>query len=181
MAIEVWNTIFSAATFVVIAVTAVAATIQLRHLHASNQLSALITLLEDWQKPEMQAWVQFVRGGGLTDKLRDPEYLRNLPQTRGDRSLHPWLHICDYYEQVGSYMKYRLIDQASFLDVGCITVSSLYEAIRPCIERMREAGGNRALFENFEYLAVKASLWIKSHPNGAYPAGVPRYEEVKVR
>ena len=181
MTLELWNVVFSAATFVVIAITAIAATVQLRHLRASNQLTALVTLLEDWQKPEMQAWVEFVRGGELTQRLQDPGYLRNLSETRGDRALHPWLHICDYYEQLGSYVKYGLVDKPSFFDVACITVSSLYRALRPCIERLREVRDNRALFENFEYLAVEALLWIKAHPNGAYPAGVPHYDELKAQ
>ncbi|MBV9276881.1 MAG: hypothetical protein JOZ97_01450 [Candidatus Eremiobacteraeota bacterium] len=178
MTIEVWSVVLSAATFIVIAVTAVAATIQLRHLRASNQLTALVTLLEDWQKPEMQAWVQFVRGGALAEKLADPAYLRDLATTRSDRSLHPWLHICDYYEQLGSYLKYGLIDK-TFLDVSCVTVSTLYERLLPCIERLREIVGNNTLFENFEYLAVQARLWIRAHPNGVYPRGVPHYDEIK--
>ena len=181
MTIEIWNVIFSAATFIVIAVTAIAATIQLRHLRASNQLTALVTLLEDWQKPEMQSWVQFVRGDGLARRLQDPEYLGNLSETGRDRALHPWLHICDYYEQLGSYLKYGLVDKPSFFDVSSITVSALYKALLPCIERLREVTNNRSIFENFEYLAVQASLWIKAHPNGAYPAGVPHYDELKAQ
>jgi len=179
MTVEYWNVIFSAATFAVIAVTAVAATVQLRHLRASNQLTALVTLLEDWQKPEMQAWVRFVRGGELAKKLEDPNYLRDLSETRGDRDLHPWLHICDYYEQLGSYVKYGLVDKLSFFDVSCATVNALYAALRPCIERMREVANNRTIFENFEYLAVQALLWIRAHPNGAYPTGVPRYDDIR--
>jgi len=176
---EYWNVIFSAATLVVIAVTAIAATVQLRHLRASNQLTALVTLLEDWQKPEMQAWVRFVRGGELAKQLEDPAYLRDLRNTRGDRNLHPWLHICDYYEQLGSYVKYGLVDKPSFFDVSCVTVSSLYATLRPCIERVREVANNHAIFENFEYLAVQAVLWIRSHPDGAYPKGVPRYNDLE--
>jgi len=179
MTVELWNVVFSAATFVVIAVTAIAATVQLRHLRASNQLTALVTLLEDWQKPEMQSWVSFVRGGELAERLKDPDYLRSLEGIRRDRTIHPWLHVCDYYEQLGSYVKYGLVDKPSFFDVSCVTVRALYEEIWPCIARIREVANNDSIFENFEYLAVEAVLWLKSHPRGAYPKGVPRYAQLK--
>jgi len=179
MTLELWNTLFSAATFVVIAITAIAATIQLRHLRASNQLSAFVTMLEDWQKPDMQSWVQYVRGGELAEKLKDPAYVDSLPATRADRVLHPWLHICDYFEQLGSYVKYDLIDKSSYLDVSSTIVRSLYERIEPCIEKLREAAENVAIYENFEYLAVQSVLWIKSHPSGAYPVRVPRFKDLK--
>jgi len=176
--IEQWNVLFSAATFVVIAITAIAATIQLRHLRASNQLSALVTILEDWQNPEMQRWVEYVRGGALAEKLKDPAYLQSLPATRADRNLHPWRHVCDYFEQLGSYVKYDLIDKASYLDVSCTIVRHLYETIEPCIQTLREWSGSDAIYENFEYLAVQSVLWMRSHPN-SYPAGLPRFNELK--
>lgn len=179
MTIELWNTLFSAATFVVIAVTAIAATIQLRHLRASNQLNALVTTLEDWQKPEMQAWAQYVRGGELSEKLKDPAYLDSLAGTINDRSLHPWRHIGDYFEQLGVYVKYGLVDKRSYLDVSSRIVLTLYEQMEPCIVKVREVAGSDAIYENFEYLAVLSVLWTKSHPNGAYPHGVPRFQDLK--
>lgn len=177
MTLEALNTVFSGLTFVVIAVTAAAASVQLRHLRASNQLTALITILEDWQKPELQRWVRFVRNE-LPQRVRDPAYLDSIGTHSADRDLHPWLHVCDYYEQIGSYLRYGLMDKTSFLSVGCTTVSSLYAIVEPCVERMRAARGSNSLFENFEYVAVLGKRWEREHPDGTWPRGLQRFKDL---
>jgi hypothetical protein len=174
--LEALNTAFAGLTFAVIAVTAIAATIQLRHLRSSNQISALIRVLEDWRQPEFQQWIQFVRRD-LPVKVRDPQFMAGLNEVRPDRTVHPELHVCDYFEQLGSYFKYGMLDPTSFLDVACFTVSEAYRNCKPCIEKMREIRG-QSLYENFEYLAVKGALWIKHHPNGAYPRAFPRFSDI---
>lgn len=179
MPLETLNTIFSGLTFAVIAATAITAVVQLRHLRASNQISALIRLLEDWKQPEFQQWTQFVRRE-LPARVRDPEFMAGLLELRPDRSVHPELHICDYYEQLGSYFKYSMLDLASFLDVASYTVSDLYRNARPCIDKMRELRGP-SLYENFEYLAVQCLIWTKRHPQGAYPRGLPRFADIDVK
>jgi hypothetical protein len=177
MPLEALNTAFAGLTVAVIAVTAIAATIQLRHLRSSNQISALIRVLEDWKQPEFQEWIQFVRRD-LPAKLQDPQFMEGLNEVRPDRSVHRELHVCDYFEQLGSYFKYGMLDLASFLDVACFTVSDAYRNTAPVIEKMREQRGP-SLYENFEYLAVQGALWIKRHPNGTYPRGVPHFNDIK--
>jgi hypothetical protein len=178
MTLEMWNTVFAGATFLVIAATAVAALIQLRHLRASNQISALVTILQDWQKPEMQGWLKFVHEE-LPVRLQDPAYLQSITAGPLDRKVHVWSHIGDYYEQLGSFIKYGLVDRQSYLDVSSYTVSGLYELLRPCIERMRAVRNNHALFENFEYLAVLGLQFSRAHPRGVYPPGLPRFNDLE--
>ena len=176
MTLEAVNTLFSALTFMVIAVTAIAATVQLRHLRSSNQLAALVHLLEDWQKPELQRWVSFVRIE-LPEKLRDPAYLASIVPHRSDRTMHPWLHLCDYFEQMGSYFKYGLVDADAFLDTSGGQVLRLYTSLKPCIAALRAESGP-SMYENFEYLAVQAILWNRRFPEGRYPTNVPRFDEI---
>lgn len=176
MTMEFWGTVFSGLTFVVIAVTAVAAMIQLRHLRAGNQLAALITILEDWQKSDMQQDLQFVRRE-LPNKLKDPAFLAGIDSTP-DRTVHRWLNVCDYFEQLGSYVRYGLMDKESFLSVGCYTYSSSYVLMQPCIERYRIVRDNPGIYENFEYIAVLGKQWILEHPKGDWPRGVPHFSEL---
>ena len=176
MPIEVINTAFAGLTFAVIAATAITAVVQLRHLRASNQILALVTLLEDWKRPDMQAWVHFVRND-LPHKTQDPAFMEGLMVARPDRNIHPELHVCDYYEQVGTFFKYGLLDQQSFMDVGCVTIASLYRLAQPCIEKMRIDRG-ASLYENFEYLAVQGLLWSRGHPHGNYPKRLPRFSAI---
>ena len=178
MTVELLNTLLAAATFLVIAATAVAAVRQLRHLRASNQLNALVTILQDWQQPEMQGWVRFVREE-LPGKLEEPGYLDSITAHRMDAAVHRWTNICDYYEQLGSYIKYGLVDRRSYLDVSSYNVASFYRQLRPCIERLRAAKNNDAIYENFEYLAVLGEQFNRAHPNGVYPAGVPHFGDLE--
>jgi len=46
MILQVLDTVAALGTFIVIALTAIAALVQLRHLRSSNQLSAMLKLLE---------------------------------------------------------------------------------------------------------------------------------------
>ena len=42
---------------------------------------------------------------------------------------------------------------------------------------MRRTRGD-ALYENFEYLAVRGVLFDRAHPHGCYPRGTPRIAEL---
>ena len=172
---EVLNAIFSGLTLVVFVVTAIAAIVQLRHLRSNTSLQGLTMVLQDWQKPEMQAWIRYVRVE-LPEKLKDPKFCDEF-RRRLDRVHHPELHVCDYWEQCGTYIKYGMIDRVTFLDSSCTTIVRLWESIYPAIAIMRERGGP-SVYENFEYLAVLSKQWINSHPNGAYPANMPRWDEL---
>jgi hypothetical protein len=178
MTLEALNTAFAGGTFAVIGATAIAAIIQLRHLRASNQINAMLTILQDWQKPEMQAWLRFVRKE-LPERLKDPAYVDSIDTAAlENRTEHIWLNLCDYYEQLGAYVKYGLVDRRSLLDVGGSNFLVLYRNLRPLIERTRVIRGSSSVFENFEYLAVLALEWNTLHPRGAYPAGTPRFSEL---
>jgi len=54
--LEVLSTTAAIGTFVVIAATAIAAVVQLRHLHASNQLTGLLTVLARVENPTFNEW-----------------------------------------------------------------------------------------------------------------------------
>jgi len=74
MSLELWSTVFSGATFIVIAATAIAALIQLRHMRTGNQLNALLTLMQMWDTPDMQTHIQYSRTA-LQQKFKDPKFL----------------------------------------------------------------------------------------------------------
>lgn len=76
MSLELWTTIASVGTFLVITATAVAAVIQLYHIRSSNQIAILTEFREAIEKPEFSAALDFVRG--LDDKLKDPAFRTQL-------------------------------------------------------------------------------------------------------
>ena len=170
---ELLNTIFAGATLVVIAATAIAATVQLRHLRASNQLMALTTVLEQWRQRDLQECFRFVRFE-LPAKLQDPEYVASFTP---DRLAHPELQMCDYFEQLGSYVRYNLIDKRSLVDSMYGPIVSSYVCVRPLVRELRRTA-SPALYENFEYLATACLLHQKAYPGGSYPRAVPRFDDV---
>ena len=172
MTTETWSVIFAGGTFVVIAATAVAALIQLRHLRAGNQLTTLLTLMRMWDQPDMQEHIKYMRGP-LQQKLKDPTFVREFAQGQLSRAEHPELLVADFWEQVNAFMKYGLMDERSWLDIASVQITSAWAALEPAINSMRTRSG-MGTFENFEYAAVRAKLWLLRYPQGSYPKGTPR-------
>jgi len=177
MSPEIWSAIFAGATFVVIAATAIAALIQLRHLRASNQLNTLLTLMRMWQAPDLQEHMGYVRGE-LQGKFKDPEFMAAYAAGSLSRSEHRELLVGDFFEQVGSFMKLGLMDEESWLDVAGVQVYIMWQLLAPVIQAIRDVRGPTA-FDNFEYGAVRAKLWSEKHPQGTYPSATPRMEQLE--
>jgi hypothetical protein len=177
MSTENIGVILSAATLVVIAATAVAAIVQLRHLRASNQVNAFFSIMTQWNSPALQAaYADFIRT--IAAKLADPEYVKSLRSPGSlDRAGHPEFLIFDFWEQVGTFAKHGLIEEAILLDITSSQVSNAWRRGEPAISIVREHTGP-ATFENFEYMAMRAAMWQKRYPDGTYPRGLPRMHEL---
>src|ERR1700681_3855276 len=160
VSLELVNTVSSVATFVVIAVTAAAATVQLRHVGHNNQLESIIALRALRDSAALEEAFEFV-GNELARQMEDPEFQAALESSLPpDRRIHKELRMCDYFEQVGGYIKLGLISADVFFEFG-----------NP--ERYWRNRGP-STYENCEYLAVCAQDWDKRHPDGNYPRGMRR-------
>jgi hypothetical protein len=71
--------------------------------------------------------------------------------------------VCDWYEQLGSYIKYGLIDEEVMLDVSASSTNAAWAALEPVIRRMRRTR-SEALYENFEYYVARGVLFQRAHP-----------------
>ena len=172
MSPELISAIASVATFVVIAATAIAAIIQLRHLQSSNQLQAMLAINERWDTPEMSAADHYVMAE-LPTKVERAEYAASLLKSRRNRATHPEIFLCDIWEQIGTMVKYRLISRDPLLDIASGAISRQWDNLGPTIAILRQAEGP-SLYENFEYLAALSKEWQTAHPLGAYPSGAQR-------
>jgi hypothetical protein len=159
-------------TFFVIAVSAAAGVRQLQHIRASNQLAGIMRYTEWWESPHIQDAIKYIRDD-LPGRLRDPAYRSELLNPVVSRAGHPELVVCDWAEQAGSYVKYGLLDEAQFLDLGSAFVRTMWERLEPVVAMRRIAAGP-AMFENFEYLAARAQQFTAKRPNGNYPRNCPR-------
>jgi hypothetical protein len=107
MSLELANTLATLGTFVVIAATAIAALLQLRHARSSNQIAALNELRETTETPAFLEASHFVQGG-LSAKLQDPAFryqvaMRSVrtDETRADRKGEPGRKLLREHGHVG--------------------------------------------------------------------------------
>ena len=110
MSLELLSTLATVGTFIVIAVTALAAVVQLRHLRASNQLHGLLTVLARVEDANFNQWVDDARKA-VTEKLPDPTYREQVIDGTFERANNPWLNLANSYEWVGSLVRNRLIEE----------------------------------------------------------------------
>jgi len=174
MSQESLSTAAAIGTFIVITATAIAAVVQLGHLRAQNQLTGLLTVLARVEDPQFNAWVDAAREV-IRTHMSDPHFRRSVMNGTFDRNNNPWLNLGNSYDWVGSLVKHKLIPEEALLDVYSSRVIQAWSIVEDLIPLMRKRGGP-AIWENFEYLVVRARAWNVQNPHGAYPKGVPRLQ-----
>lgn len=179
MSLELVNTLATLGTFLVIAATAIAAIVQLRHARSSNHIATLNELRETSESPEFQAAAHFVQTQ-LSAKLQDAAFRYQIatPAARAPemRSLFAMTKLIgNYYEGMGIVVKMRLVDKEAILAFWADAITQNWDRLAPVAAITRRRVGD-SLWENFEYLTVLAQDWKAAHPKGAYPAGVRRIE-----
>lgn len=176
MNVETVNVVVSFATLVVVAAASVAAIVQLRHLRTSNQLSGQLEILNQWNIPTVQAALSELKR--IPAKMQDPAYVKMLDEPGSvDRASYPEFLAMDLWEQIGTYVKRGLIDEGILLDITSAQVVNAWNLVEPVVAVLRVKRGP-STFENFEYLAVRATLFTQRYPDGTYPAGVPRMSDL---
>lgn len=176
-----WVTaIATAGTFVVIAASAGAALVQLRHMRGSNQIVALMEIRETLESPDFERASNYLLRD-FTRRLQDPE-VRKMIATPGPApdELLPVRKVCTFMETFGTLVKNGIIDRNIACDLWGYVVLQNWEVVAPFVVNRRVAVNNPSIFENFEYLAAISKAWYDEHPAGSYPANVARmpYPEI---
>lgn len=173
MPLEVLNTIGSVGTFLVIAATAVAAIVQLRHMRAANQLDAVLSLERDFRGHDLQEAFRYVQRE-LPFKLRDQEYRAELAAIGFiDERTHLEVKACNWFNEMGTLVKNQLVTEDAFMDLFSRLVINYWERLEPAIAVMRRQRGD-VMYLDFEYLATRARAWLALHPHGTFPNGMQR-------
>jgi hypothetical protein len=180
MSLELVNTLATFGTFLVIAGTAIAAIVQLRHARTSNQIEALAELREGTEDPEMRSAERFVRHD-LPEKLKDPTFRYQLANQGAmtAETQSAWSEIrrvANFFENMGVLVKSGLADKSLVLDIFSGRLLTSWSRLAAVIALFRQSLGDNALWENFEYLAVLSQDWEAMYPNGTYPAGMRRID-----
>ncbi len=174
MSLAAWAAFAQVATFVVIAATAAASLVQLRHLRAANQVAAVRTLLEEYEGAELRDAFHFVRTE-LARRLEDPVFREELLTGRYDRFRHPEITICNFFDKWGSYYREGVIDRRAFMRMMAGVTVGFWKTLEPAITLIAaDSNDINTAFEHFEYITVEARSWLAVHPDGDYPRGKPR-------
>ncbi len=178
MSLELLNTLATFGTFFVIAGTAIAALVQLRHARGSNQIAALNELRSVLETREFSDAMSFL-DTRLSELVKNPAF-RYQWGNRDKRTE-------EFREQVE---RIRLVGNA-FEDLGALTAAGLldweltsmiyafqatraWEQLRPLTAITRRNAPQ--IWVYFEYAAMLSKKWIDGHPEGGYPRGAERLE-----
>jgi len=172
MSQETLSTAAAIGTFIVIAATAIAAVVQLRHLRASNQLQGLLNVLARAEDTKFNEWIDWARRI-LAENMPDLSYRRRIEDGTFDRTDNPWLNLANSYEWMGSLIRQGLIAEEPFMDVHGARVTRSWQLLEEIIAIRRRRQGP-STWENFEYLFMRAGLYVSRHPRGVYPKTTPR-------
>src|ERR1700694_1737967 len=157
MKTEALTVLLSLATLLAIGVTAIAAVIQLRHLRGTYQLAAVMHLVDRFTRPDVVAAIEDARDA-LPGRLADPAYRDSLLSVSATKAKHPELLLCDFQEQVGSYVRHGLISESLYFDCASYTAPVLWRYLEPVVAILRRRWGPH-VYENFEYLVVRSRMY----------------------
>jgi hypothetical protein len=182
MSLELLNALASLLTVCIIAATAIAAMVQLRHLRAGNQINAMLAIGEELSSksitdgmtllrhrlPAMADDPKFRAYNYRADRGEEQEVIPEYEELRQAASL-----VGNSYEELGILVKQGIVDKDIFLDRYSWVILRYWNVMVKALVDARDATGQSAIWENFEYLAVLSEDWLREHPS-LYPEGMRR-------
>jgi len=161
----------TAGTFIVIAASAIAALMQLRHMRSSNQIQAYNECRETLDQPEFRLALEFIFNE-LPAHLNDPdliEKMRNgLPGKMGAVRM-----VGNLFESMGLFVRKGIMDR----EIACELWSSIalrsWEALAPLITVLRREV-DPGIWDNFEYMAAISRDFNSVSPTAPFPPGLRR-------
>jgi hypothetical protein len=172
MSAEWVTAIATAGTFVVIAASAIAALIQLRHMRGSNQIVALTECRETLESPEFRDAQRFV-SFELPERLKDPNERAKIVALPFSGEYEAIGTVANFFESMGLFVKTGIIDRHIACDFWAFVVLRNWNALLPVTTFIRVAVQTDALWENFEYMAMLSKTYSERHPS-SYPSKAPR-------
>jgi hypothetical protein len=183
MSLELVSTIGTLLTVFIVAATAVAALVQLRHLRAGNQINAILTIGDKFMEHRYEE-ARLLLTAGLAESLQDPrfrEYVtlraRGKPMPGISEEQHAMLRAVNFvgnvFEEVGNLVKNGIVDETLLLDEYVTQIIATWNRLEPYTAMTRDAANDIGVWDNFEYLTVRARAFLAKYPT-TYPKGVPR-------
>ena len=185
LSLELLSTLASVLTVLIVGATAIAALAQLRHMRAGNQINAILAIGDKFTESRFEQARSLVNSR-TAEAMNDPQF-RAFVIARGQRKPLPVIAaemraILDatnltgnLFEEIGNLVKNGIVDETLILDVYCTQVVGMWGRLESYIALSRDASNDIGLWDNFEYLTVRARAFLAAHPT-TYPKGVPRIQ-----
>jgi len=171
--LELINAMAGVGTLLLLAATAFAGIVQLRHMRAGNELAAALAIERDFHTPELQAALRYVQDQ-LPARMEEPEYRAQLglPGYVDQRS-HPEMILCNWFNRTGALIRAGFLKEELFLDSFGRLVTYYWQLLAPVIGVLRRTRGP-GQYAGFEFLAYRAQLRQTQRRVGRSPRGAPR-------
>ena len=172
MSLEAWSTAASLGTFVVIAATAIAALVQLRHTRSSNQIAAVTQMLETLESERFRQARRFVVEQ-VPKLLEDPAERTKLGEEIFPPEIDAVRYVANFFEAMGALVKAGTVNQNLVCDLWDGLVFKWWKQLEPIIMIRREVS-DRGLWCSFEYLAVICEKSLAKNQGVRFPRGMRR-------
>lgn len=159
-------------TFAVIAASAIAALMQLRHLRSGNQIAVYEECRSTMDAPEFRKTLDFIRSE-LPARLKAPGEAQRILDESFSGDLMGVRMVANLFESMGLFVKNGLMDRNIACELWSSMILQTWEAMEPLIAESRHRL-DPAVWINFEYLAVLSKRYNERFPGGEYPRGVER-------
>jgi hypothetical protein len=172
MSAEWVTAIATVGTFVVIAGSAVAALMQLRHMHDSNQMLAYNECRATMDSEHFRNALISIRGQ-LAARLKDPNAIEEIVASEFAGDYAGIRLVANLFESLGLFVRTGMMEERIACELWSGIIVATWDALRPLTALLRERV-DPAIWLNFEYITVLCNRYNKRFPTGEYPAGVER-------
>ena len=159
-------------TFVVIAASAIAALLQLRHMRSGNQIAAYNECRETMDSPDFRTALHFIRTE-LPRRLREPGAAEEISSQNLPGEYASIRVVANLFESMGLFVRIGMMDRRIACELWAGIVLDVWTALGPLTQVIRRRIGE-GIWINFEYMAALSKLYIDSKDGTLYPEGVPR-------
>jgi hypothetical protein len=142
----------TAGTFIVIAASAIAALLQLRHMRSGNQIAAYNECRETMDSTEFRNALFFIRSQ-LPERLKDPDLREEIVRGGFADEYGGIRLVANLFESMGLFVRTGMMDQRIACELWSGIVLSSWHALTPITALIRKRI-DRGIWVNFEYMAV---------------------------
>jgi hypothetical protein len=158
-------------TALVIAATAIAALIQLRHMRGGNQIATMARFETLDVSPAVEDSKKFIVEE-LAERMKDPAFRKSLAGVSLTGDARQLLPILNFYEQMGNYVRHGYIDKDFAMDSYATPILSVWGRLKTALPYLRQGQGPEVGVW-LEYLAALSQQYMDDQRALIYPRGVP--------